>query len=137
MPKLAHEIGNLLTAKSEYLLITNKLTELTFRIKAKYSAVVESLILTSEILQKLHFVCFVSSPIPLLLLTVQRNQAQTEWYHLDLSWCTMASDVKRRGVLESKNIDYVKQHHTSVEHHGVQPTGCMDNEPEPSRGVPC
>ena len=22
-------------------------------------------------------------------------------------------------------------------HHGVQPTGCMDNEPEPSRGVPC
>ena len=25
----------------------------------------------------------------------------------------------------------------SVEHHGVQPTGCMDNEPEPSRGVPC
>ena len=25
----------------------------------------------------------------------------------------------------------------SVEHHGVQPTGGMDNEPEPSRGVPC
>ena len=25
----------------------------------------------------------------------------------------------------------------SVDHHGVQPTGCMDNEPEPSRGVPC
>ena len=25
----------------------------------------------------------------------------------------------------------------SVEHHGVQPTGCMDNKPEPSRGVPC
>ena len=25
----------------------------------------------------------------------------------------------------------------SVEHHGVQPTGCMDNEPEPLRGVPC
>ena len=24
----------------------------------------------------------------------------------------------------------------SVEHHGVQPTGCMDNEPEPSRGLP-
>ena len=23
----------------------------------------------------------------------------------------------------------------SVEHYGVQPTGCMDNEPEPSRGV--
>ena len=27
--------------------------------------------------------------------------------------------------------------HASVEHHGVQPTGCMDNEPEPSCGVPC
>ena len=26
---------------------------------------------------------------------------------------------------------------TSVDHHGVQSTGCMDNEPEPSRGVPC
>ena len=25
----------------------------------------------------------------------------------------------------------------SVEHHGVQPTGCMDNEPEPSGGVRC
>ena len=25
----------------------------------------------------------------------------------------------------------------SVEHHGVQPTGCMDSEPEPSCGVPC
>ena len=24
-----------------------------------------------------------------------------------------------------------------VEHHGKQPTGCMDHEPEPSRGVPC
>ena len=24
-----------------------------------------------------------------------------------------------------------------VEHHGVQPIGCMDNELEPSRGVPC
>ena len=24
---------------------------------------------------------------------------------------------------------------TFIEHHGVQPTGCMDNEPEPSRGV--
>ena len=27
--------------------------------------------------------------------------------------------------------------HASVDHHGVQPTGCMDNNPEPSRGVPC
>ena len=26
---------------------------------------------------------------------------------------------------------------TSVVHHGVQPTGCMDNELEPSSGVPC
>ena len=25
----------------------------------------------------------------------------------------------------------------SVEHHGVQPTSCMDNEPEPSRGILC
>ena len=25
----------------------------------------------------------------------------------------------------------------SVDHHGVQPTGCMDNEPEPSCVVPC
>ena len=25
----------------------------------------------------------------------------------------------------------------SVEHYGVQPVGCMDNEPEPYRGVPC
>ena len=26
---------------------------------------------------------------------------------------------------------------TSVEHHGMQLTGCMDIEPEPSHGVPC
>ena len=26
---------------------------------------------------------------------------------------------------------------TSAEHHGMQPTGCMYIEPEPSRGVPC
>ena len=38
----------------------------------------------------------------------------------------------------------VSRHHhaapsinASVEHHGVQPTGCIDDKPEPSRGVPC
>ena len=32
---------------------------------------------------------------------------------------------------------HIDTNRASVEHHGVQPTGCMDNEPEPSRGVPC
>ena len=56
--------------------------------------------------------CFVSSPIPSLLLMVQRNPRLAVWYHLVLSWCTMVSEVKGRGMQESKNIDYAKQHHT-------------------------
>ena len=36
----------------------------------------------------------------------------TVWYHLVLSWCTMFSEVTRRGVHESNNIDFDKQHHT-------------------------
>ena len=42
---------------------------------------------------------------------------------------TLLDYVLRETLLD--NID------ASVDHHGVQPTGCMDNEPEPSRGVPC
>ena len=72
----------------------------------------QSLILTSHIMKRLHFVCFVSSPIPSLLLMVKRNPLQAVWCHLVLSRCTMVSEVKRRGVQESKNIDYAKQHHT-------------------------
>ena len=62
--------------------------------------------------ERQHFVCFVSYPISSLLLMVQRNPPQAMWYHLVLSWYTMVSEVKRRGVQESKNIDYTKQHHT-------------------------
>ena len=103
---------NRFVGHSEYLLITYKITEfLYFFIEAKYSVVVQSFILTSSILKRLHFVCFVSS-IPSLLLMVQRNPPQAAWYHLVLSWCTMVSEVKRQGVQESKDIDYAKQHHT-------------------------
>ena len=37
--KLAYKIGNRLVGKSEYLLITYKITEFIFRIEARYSAV--------------------------------------------------------------------------------------------------
>ena len=63
-------------------------------------------------MKRLYFVCFVSSPIPSLLLMDKRNPTQAAWYHLVLLWCYMASEVKRRGVQKSKNIDYTKQHHT-------------------------
>ena len=56
--------------------------------------------------------CFVSSPIPSLLLMVQRNPQQAVWSHLVLLWCTMVTEVKKRCVQDSKNIDYAKQHHT-------------------------
>ena len=36
----AYEVGNQLSGKSEYLLITYKLTDFIFGIEAKYSAVV-------------------------------------------------------------------------------------------------
>ena len=55
MQKLAYKIGNRFAVKCEYLLITYKLTEFILMIEAKYSAVVESLILTSLILKRLHF----------------------------------------------------------------------------------
>ena len=83
-----------------------------FGIESRYSAVVHSSILTSSIMEKLHFVCFVSSPNPSLLLMVKRNPPPAVWYHLVLSWCTMVSEVKRRGVQEWKNNDYAKQHRT-------------------------
>ena len=54
--------------------------------------------------------CFVSPPIPSPLLMVQRNPLQAMWYHLVLSWCTVVSEAKRRGVQESKNIDHTKHH---------------------------
>ena len=43
---------------------------------------------------------------------VQRNPPQAVWNPIVLSWCTMVSEVKRRGMQESINIDYAKQHHT-------------------------
>ena len=42
---------------------------------------------------------------------VRRTPPQAMWYQLVLSWCTMVSEVKRRGMQESKDIDYAKQHH--------------------------
>ena len=42
----------------------------------------------------------------------QRNRPQAVWHQLVLSWCTMVSEVKWRGVQERKNIDYAKQHLT-------------------------
>ena len=53
-------------------------------------------------LKRQHFMCIVSSSIASLLLRFQREQPQAVWYHLPLSWCTMISEVKRRGVLENK-----------------------------------
>ena len=63
-------------------------------------------------MKRLHFVCLVSSPIPSLLLMAQRDPPQAVWYHRVQSWSTMVYEVLRRGVLESKNIDYARQHHT-------------------------
>ena len=40
-----------------------------------------------------------------------------------------------QGLVLSPLILMVIINSVSVEHHGVQPTGCMDNEMEPSRGV--
>ena len=37
----------------------------------------------------------------------------------------------------SSNLVYTNTPLASVDHHGVQSTVCMDNELEPSRGVPC
>ena len=62
-------------------------------------------------LHGLCFVYFVSSHISSLFLMVQRNPPQAVWNHLVLSRCTMVSEVKSRGVQETKNIDYAKQHH--------------------------
>ena len=47
MQNLAYKFGNRLAGKSKYLLTTYKLTEFIFLIQAKYSAVMQSLILTS------------------------------------------------------------------------------------------
>ena len=44
MLRLAYKIGNRLVGKSEYLLITYKLTEFILRIETRYSVVVHSLI---------------------------------------------------------------------------------------------
>ena len=33
---------------------------------------------------------------------VQREPPQAMWHYLALSWCTMVSEIKRRGVLENK-----------------------------------
>ena len=68
--------------------------------------------LTFYILERLHIVCFASF-IPSLLLMVQRNPPLAVWYHNFLSWCTMSSEVKRRGEQKSKNIDDAKQHHNT------------------------
>ena len=40
-------------------------------------------------------------------------------------------------IKKLQNVEAPEDDNASVEHHGVQRTGCMDNEPEPSRGVPC
>ena len=53
-------------------------------------------------LLKTTFVRIVSSSIPSMLLMVLREPPQAVWYHLALSWCTMVSEVKRRGVKEKK-----------------------------------
>ena len=106
MQKLAYRIGNRLFGKSEYVLITCKLTEFILRHEAKYSAVVQCLISTSYNLKRLHFVCFVSSPIPSLLPMVQRKPPQAVWFYHCAPWFQML-----RGVQESKNIDYARQHH--------------------------
>ena len=45
------------------------------------------------------------------------------------------SDVKSLATANMLKLNDSKT--ASVEHLGVQPTGCMDNEAEPSRGVPC
>ena len=37
----------------------------------------------------------------------------------------------------TENLLTVNDDEASEEQHGEQPTGCMDNEPEPHRGVPC
>ena len=44
---------------------------------------------------------------------VHMNPPQAVWNKLVLSWCNRISDVNRRGVQESKNVDYTKQHHTA------------------------
>ena len=43
---------------------------------------------------------------------VPKKTTQAVWHHLVLSWCTMVSQVKKRFVQDSKEIDYDKQHHT-------------------------
>ena len=63
-------------------------------------------------MKRLHFVYFFFSSLPWLLLMVPLKTSQAVWHHLVLSWCTMVSEVKRRFVQESKNIDYAGQHHT-------------------------
>ena len=45
---------------------------------------------------------------------------------------TFFSMTTQSGCLQAR----VATTSASVEHHGVQPTGCMGNEPEPSRGAP-
>ena len=55
------------------------------------------------------------------------------------SWCMCVVVMAMVGWMGA-GMELVLGKHAgaSVELHGVQPTGCMDNEPrEPSRGVPC
>ena len=58
-----------------------------------------------------------------------------------VAWQLMEKCREQHQNLYMAFVDLTKAFDTvsdaSVEHHGVLPTGCMDNEPEPSRGVPC
>ena len=113
MQNLAYKIGNRLAGKSEYLLNTYQLTEFIFRIEAKCSAVVSSMNLTSYLnLENTTFCVLRFFSYTFTASDGSEESTATVWYHLVLSWCTMVSEVKRRGAHESKNINYAKQHHT-------------------------
>ena len=95
-----------------YLLIKYNLTEFMFELRLNTVQLFKVWIWL-RISWRDYILCtsFFSS-LPWLLLMVPKKTTQAVWHHLVLSWCTMVSQVKKRFVQDSKEIDYDKQHHT-------------------------
>ena len=55
----------------------------------------------------------------------------------DHHWRSYCLWIEKLQAVRQRQQQYATTNMTSMEHHGMQPTGCMDIETEPSRGAPC
>ena len=69
--------------------------------------------------------------------TTQPTIAITTYAHVPTVTNSSAFHAQLKRFWHHPHASVVTQQQQSVKYHGVQPTGCMDNEPESSRGVPC